>query len=167
MRPSGCLAFSQDFDRPGRYFESHRFATTPSAQLSPNQVFQESSTVGVEDCVLRAVAEEDGAWVLTDGMVRRIGLVHVFTSMPRDGTPIALPFGLWSRTGGCGCRPRSRRKRWPGCATIAVAGFWGESGECWAEREAVHLMCTATIVEGDKAAWVAPRRRSSTRRIAQ
>jgi hypothetical protein len=46
-------------------------------------------------------------------------------------------------------------------------GFLGESGECWAEREAVHLMCTATIVEGDKAAWVALRRRSSTRRIAQ
>jgi hypothetical protein len=78
----------------------------------------------------------------------------IFTSLRRDGTPIALPVWfvvgdrvVWMSTP-ASAKKVARVRHNPRCS------FLVESGERWAELRAVHLTCTATIVDGEQAGWV-------------
>jgi Pyridoxamine 5'-phosphate oxidase len=78
----------------------------------------------------------------------------IFTSLRRDGTPISLPLWfvvddhtIWLST------PASSKKV-TRVRNNPRTSFLVESGERWAELAAVHLTCTATVVEGDEVAWV-------------
>jgi Pyridoxamine 5'-phosphate oxidase len=73
----------------------------------------------------------------------------IFTSLRRDGTPIALPVWfvvvdrvVWLSTP-ASSKKVARVRRNP------RTSFLVESGMRWAELKAVHLTCSATVVEGE------------------
>jgi PPOX class probable F420-dependent enzyme len=85
---------------------------------------------------------EDEAWaVLTDAHV------GIFTTLRRDGMPVALPvwFVVLDRTI-CLAAP-TRTKKVARLRHDPRASFLVESGERWAELEAVHLTGTVEFVD--------------------
>jgi hypothetical protein len=78
----------------------------------------------------------------------------IFTTLRRDGTPISLPVWfvvedqvIWLST------PLSSKKV-TRVRNNPQSSFLVESGRRWAELLAVHMSCVASIVEGDRTAWV-------------
>ena len=84
----------------------------------------------------------DEAWAVLEG-----SHTGIFTTLRRDGMPIALPvwFVVLDRTI-CVSAP-SRTKKLQRLRHDPRASFLVESGEKWAELEAVHLTGTVEFVE--------------------
>jgi hypothetical protein len=73
----------------------------------------------------------------------------IFTTLRRDGQPIALPVWFVTVDGRIYIVTRGKKvlraKHDPRCS------FLVESGERWAELQAVHLTCSAEVIEPDEA----------------
>jgi PPOX class probable F420-dependent enzyme len=87
---------------------------------------------------------EDEAWSAIGG-----SHTGIFTTLRRDGMPIALPvwFVVLDRT--IGLAAPSRTKKVARLRHDPRASFLVESGERWAELRAVHLTGTVEVVEDE------------------
>lgn len=85
---------------------------------------------------------EDEAWaVLADAHI------GIFTTLRRDGMPIALPVWFVVRDRTICLAAPSRTKKVARLRHDPRASFLVESGERWAELEAVHLTGTVAVVD--------------------
>ena len=78
----------------------------------------------------------------------------IFTSLRRDGTPISLPLWFVAADRTIWLSTLLSSKKVTRVRNNPRTSFLVESGERWAELAAVHLTCTATVVEGNEVAWV-------------
>ncbi|MEO7427796.1 MAG: pyridoxamine 5'-phosphate oxidase family protein [Acidimicrobiales bacterium] len=72
----------------------------------------------------------------------------IFTTLRRDGVPIALP--VWFATLDRRIYVVTRGKKVLRAEHDARCSFLVEAGERWAELQAVHLTCRASIIEPDE-----------------
>lgn len=92
---------------------------------------------------------DDEAWEVV-----RSAHTGIVTSLRRDGAPVALPVWFVVEDRVIWLSTLASSKKVTRLRNNPNASFLVESGERWAELRAVHLSCTARIVEGDKVAWV-------------
>jgi hypothetical protein len=71
----------------------------------------------------------------------------IFTTLRRDGTPIALP--VWFAALDRRIYIVTRGKKVARAARDPRCSFLVEHGERWAELQAVHLTCQAAVIEPD------------------
>ncbi len=75
----------------------------------------------------------------------------IFTSLTKDGTPIALPVWFAVVDGAIWMSTPSRAKKVARIRNNPRSSFLVESGERWRDLKAVHLTGTAEVVEVDEA----------------
>lgn len=87
---------------------------------------------------------EDEAWSVIEA-----AHTGILTTLRRDGSPIALPvwFVAFDRRVYVSTPPTS--KKVSRIRHDPRASFLVESGELWEELEAVHLSCTASVIDDD------------------
>lgn len=85
--------------------------------------------------------DADEAWMVLDR-----AHTGILTTLRRDGMPIALPVWFIARDRTIGLAAPSRTKKVARVRHDARASFLVESGEKWAELEAVHLTGRVEIV---------------------
>ena len=74
----------------------------------------------------------------------------IFTSLRRDGTPVALPLWYVAADGVVWLTTPSRSKKVSRVQAKPQTSFLVESGVYWSELKAVQFSCTATVVRGDE-----------------
>ncbi len=77
----------------------------------------------------------------------------IFTSLRSDGVPIALPTWFVVEDGAIFITTPSRAKKVARVRHDPRTSFLVETGQKWAELRAVHLTCTAEVLEGEIAEW--------------
>jgi PPOX class probable F420-dependent enzyme len=89
---------------------------------------------------------EDEAWKVIEE-----SHTGILTTLRADGSPVTLPvwFVVFDRT--ICMRTPARTKKIKRIQRDPRASFLVESGERWAELEAVHLSGTVALIEGDEA----------------
>ncbi len=86
---------------------------------------------------------EEEAWAFIEA-----AHTGTFTTLRRDGRPIALP--VWFATLDRKIYISTRGKKVTRVANDPRCSFLVEAGERWAELQAVHLSCRAEIIEPDE-----------------
>ena len=85
---------------------------------------------------------EDEAWQLLEESVNGI-----LTTLRRDGRPVSLP--IWYAVLDRRIYINTRGKKVDRARNDPRCSFMVEAGERWADLRAVHLECTATVIEPD------------------
>ena len=87
---------------------------------------------------------EDEAWAFVEA-----AHTGIFTTLRRDGVPIALP--IWFATLDRRIYVATRGKKVKRVAHDSRCSFLVEAGERWAELQAVHLTGQAAVIDPDEA----------------
>jgi hypothetical protein len=86
--------------------------------------------------------DHDEAWEIV-----RAGHTGIFTSLRRDGFPIATPLWYVVEDGYIWLTTPARTKKLARVRNDPRSSFLVESGGLWVDLQAVHLVCTATVVD--------------------